>query len=165
MLFPFCLPQRASLLIFNTVVVVQLLSHVWLFATPWTIARQAPCSSPFPRVSANSCPLSQWCRPTISSSVAPFFSCLQSFPASESFPMSRLFTSGGQCIGASASASVLPVNIQDWFSLGLTGLVSLQSKRLSRVFSSTTVRNHQFFGTQHSLWSSSHICTCCCCCC
>ena len=103
------------------------------------------------RVSSNSCPLSQWCRPTISSSVVPFSSCLQSFPASGSFPMSQLFTSGGQSIGASASALVLSMNIQDLFPLGLTSLISLQSKGLPRVFSSTTIRKHQFFSTQPSL--------------
>ena len=93
-----------------------------------------PCPSPAPRACSNSCASSRWCHPTISSSVVPFSSCLQSFPASGSFPTSQLFTSGGQNIGASASAPVLPMNIQDWFPLGLTGLVSLQSKRLSRVF-------------------------------
>ena len=92
-------------------------------------------------------PLSQWCHPTISSSVIPFFSCLQSFPASGSFPMSQYFASGGHSIGASASASVLPVNIQDWSPLGWSGWISLQSKGLSRVFSNTTVQKHQFFGT------------------
>ena len=114
-----------------------------------------PCPSPTPGACSNSCQLSQWCHPIISSSVIPFSSCSQSFPASGSFPMSRLFTSGGQSIGASASASVLPVNIQGWFPLGLTGLISLLSKGLSRVFSSTTIWKHQFFGTQPSLWSSS----------
>ena len=105
-----------------------------------------PCLSPASRVCSNSCPSSQWYHPTISSSVIPFSSCLQSFPASGSFPRSQHFTSGGQSIGASASASVLPVNIQDWFPLGLTGLIPLQSKGLSRVFSSTTVLKRQFFG-------------------
>ena len=105
---------------------------------------------------SNSCPLSQWCHPTMSSSVVPF-SCPQSFPASGSFPMSQLFTSGGQSIGASASASVLPMNIQGWFPLGLTGLISLLSKGLSRIFSSTTVRKHQFFSTQPSLWHTVSI--------
>ena len=93
-----------------------------------------PCPSPTPRAYSNSCPLNQWCHPTISSSVIPFSSCLQSFPASGSFPMSQFFTSGGQSIGASASASVLPMNIQDWFPLGWTGWISLQSKGLSRIF-------------------------------
>ena len=110
------------------------------------------------RVCSNSCPLSWWCHPTISSSVAPFSSCLQSFPASGSFAMSQFIASGGQSIGTSASASVLPVNIQGWFPLGLTGLISLLSKGLSRVFSSTTFLKHQFFGAQPSLWSNSHIC-------
>ena len=103
-----------------------------------------PYPSPTPRVYSNSCPLSWWCHPTISSSVIPF-SCLQSFPASGSFQMSQFFTSGGQSTGLSASASVLPMNIQDWFPLGLTGWISLQSKGLSRVFSNTTVQKHQFF--------------------
>ena len=112
-----------------------------------------PCPSPSPGVCSNSCPLSQWCHPTISSCVSPFCSCLQSFPASGSFPMSRFFTSGDQSIGASASASasVLPVNLQCWFPLGLTGWISLQSKWLWRVFSSTTVWKHLLFGTQPSL--------------
>ena len=109
-----------------------------------------PCPSPFPRAYSNSCPLSQWCYPTVSCSVVPF-SCLQSFPAFRSFLTSRLFTSGGQSTGASASASVLPMNIQDWFPLGLTGLISLQSKGLSRVFSNTTVWKHQFFDKVLSL--------------
>ena len=108
-----------------------------------------PCPSPTPGDYSTSCPLSQWCHPTISSSVVPF-SWLQSFPASESFPMSQLFPSSGQSIGVSASASVLPVNIQDWSPLVLTGLI-LQPKGLSRLFSITTVQKHQFFGVQHSL--------------
>ena len=102
------------------------------------------------------CPLSQWCHPTISSSLVPFSSCPQSFPASGSFQMSQLFESGGQSIGVSASASVLPMNIQDWFPLGWTGWI-LQSKGLSRVFSNTTVQKHQFFGAQLSSQSNSHI--------
>ena len=110
-----------------------------------------PCPSPTPGVYANSCPLSLWCHPTISSSVVPFFSCLQSFPASGSFQMSQFFASGGQIIGVAASTSVLPMNIQDWLPLGWTGWISLQSKGLSRVFSSTTVQKHQFFCTQLSL--------------
>ena len=107
-----------------------------------------PCPSPSPRVCSNSCPLSQWCYLTILSSADLFSSCTQCFPASGSFPMSQLFTSGGQSIGASASASVLPVNIQGLFPLGWTGLISWLSKGLSRVFSSTTVQRHQFFSTQ-----------------
>ena len=130
---------------------VQSLSRVRLFATPWTAALQASLSSPTPRAYPNSYLLSQWCHPTISSSVIPFSSCLQSFPASVSFQMSQLFASGGQSTGASASASVLPMNIQDWFPLGWTGWISLQSKGLSRVFSNTTVQKHQFFGAQLSL--------------
>ena len=116
-----------------------------------------PSPSPFPRARSNSCPLSQWCHPTISSSIVPYSSCLQSCPASGSFPRSQLFISGGQSNGASALASVLPMNIQDWFPLGLTGLMSLQSKWLSRVFSNTTVQKYQFFNAQPSLWSNSHI--------
>ena len=103
-----------------------------------------PCPSPTPRTYSNSCSLSQWCHPTISSSVIPFSSCLQSFIASGYFPMSRFFTWGGQSIGISTSASVLPMNIQDWFPLGLTGLICMQSKGLSRVFSNTTIQKHQF---------------------
>ena len=116
-----------------------------------------PCPSPSPGACSDSCPLSQWYHPTISSSVVPFSSHLQAFPASGSFPMSQFFASGGQSIGVSASASVLPMNIQDWFPLGLTDWISLLSKGLSRVFSSTTVPKHQFFSTQPSLWSNSHI--------
>ena len=115
-----------------------------------------PCPSPTP-VYANSCPSSQWCHLTVSFSVVPFSSCPQSFPASGSFQMSQFFTSGSQSIGVSASASVLPMNIQDWFPLGWTGLIFLLVKGLSRVFSNTTVQKHQFFGTQLSLWSNTHI--------
>ena len=117
-----------------------------------------PCPLPTPRAYSNPCPSSWWCHPTISSSVIPF-SHLQSFPASWSFPMSQFFTSCGQSIGVSASASVLPMNIQDWFPLGWTGWISLQSTGLSRVFSNTTVQKHQFFSAQLSLWSNSHIYT------
>ena len=109
-----------------------------------------PCLSPIPEAHSSSCPSSQRCHPTISSSVIPF-SCLQSFPASGSFLMSQLFTSGGQSIGASASASVLPMNFQGWSPSGWTGWISLQSKELSRVFFNTTVQKHPFFGTQLSL--------------
>ena len=116
-----------------------------------------PCSSPIPRVYSNSCPLSQRFHPKTSSSVIPFSSHLQFFPASGSLSMSQFFTSGGQSIGVSASALVLPMNAQDWFPLGLTGWISLLSKSLSRVFSNTTVQKHQFFGAQLSLWSNSHI--------
>ena len=116
-----------------------------------------PCPSPTPGVYSNSCPLSQWCHPTISSSVVPFSSCLQSFLASGSSPMSQFFASGSQIIGV--SASVLPMNTQDWFPLGWTGWLSLLSKGLSRVFSNTTVQQQQFFGASvqfsHSVMSSS----------
>ena len=118
-----------------------------------------PCPSPTPEVHPNPCPLSQWCHPTISSSVVPFSSCLQSFPASGSFQMSQPFASGGQSTGVSTSTSVLPMNTQDWFPLGWTGWMSLQSKGLSRVFSNTTVQKHQFFSTQLSLQSNFHIYT------
>ena len=110
-----------------------------------------PCPSPIPGVYSNSCPLSQWCHPTISSSVISFSSRLQSFPASGSFKISQFFALGNLSIGVSASASVLPMNIQDWFPLGWTGWISLQSKGLSKVFSNTTVQKHQFFGPQLSL--------------
>ena len=131
----------------SSVSLVQSLSRIRLFATPWTAACQT-----------NSCPFSQWCHLTISSSVVPF-SHLQSFPASGSFQMSQLFASGGHSIGASASKSVLPMNIQDWSSLRWTGWMTLQFKGLSRVFSNTIVQKHQFFGTQPSLWSNTHIYT------
>jgi len=172
---------------------VKVKSHscVQLFATPWTIAYQAPpsmgfsrqeywsgvplpspfsrsvvsnclqphglqdarlpCPSPPPGACSDSCPSNRWCHPSISSSLVPFSSCLQSFPASGSFLMSQFFASGGQSIGVSASTSVLPMNIQDWFPLGLTGWIFLQSKGLSRVFSNTTVQKHQFFGAQLTL--------------
>ena len=116
-----------------------------------------PCPSPTPRVYSNSCPSNWWCHPTISSSVVPFSSHLQSFPASGSFLMSQFFTSGGQSIGVSASTSVLPMNIQDWFPLEWTGWISLQSKGLSRVVSNITLQKHQFSGAQLSLLSNSHI--------
>ena len=124
-------------LIINNIQFSSVAQSVQLFVTPWA--------------AANSCPLSRWCHPTISSSVVPFSSCFQSFPTSGSFPMSQFFKSGGQNIGVSVSASVLPTNIQDWFPLGWTGWISLQSKGLSRVFPNTTVQKHQFFGAQLSL--------------
>ena len=140
------------------VVVVQSLSHVWLFATPWTAAHQASLSiiswgllklmSIESVIPSNHLIL---CHPLL------LFPCLQSFPASGSFPMSRLFLSGGQTIGSSTSASVPSVNIQDWFPLELTGLISVLSKGFSKVFFKTTVRKHQFFGAQPFLWSNSHI--------
>ena len=116
-----------------------------------------PCPSPTPGVHSNSRPLSWWCHAAISTSVIPFWSCLQSLPASEPFSMSQLFTWGGQSTGVSASASLLPMNTQDWSPLGWTGWISLQSKELSRVFSNTTVQKHQFFGVQLSSHSNSHI--------
>ena len=135
-----------------------LLLSVWLFVTHGMHHARLPCPSSSPRTCSNSCPLSRWCHPTISSSVT-FSSCPQSFPASGSFPVSPLFTSCGQSIGASALISVLPMNIQDWFPSGLTGLISLKSKGFSRVFSNTTVQRHSllygcalFFSAQPSLW-------------
>ena len=116
-----------------------------------------PCPLQTPRVYSNSCPSSQWCHPAISSSVVPFSSCPQSLPASGSFPVSQLFGWSGQSIEVSASASVLPMNTQDWSSLGWTGWISLKSKGLSRVYSNTTVQKHQFFSTQLSSQSNSHI--------
>ena len=147
----------------NFVAVVQLLgSAQHCFGTPLTAAYQASLSftiSLFVKtgVCLNSCPLSWWCHPTVSSFVIPFSSCLQFFPASGSLAMSQLFPSSSQSIGASASASFLPVNIQGWFPLGFTGLIPMLSKRLSRDFSSTTVQKHQFFSVQPSLWSNSQI--------
>ena len=134
---------------------VQLLSHVWLFATPWTSALQASLSFTISQSLLKLISIESVIYPTISSSVVPISSCLQSFPASGFFPVSLFFASGGQSIGA--SVSVLPMSIQGWFPLGLTGLISLQSKRLSRVFSSTIIWKPQFFSTQPSLWSSSYI--------
>ena len=116
-----------------------------------------PCPSPTPGVHPNPCPLSWWCHPAISSSVVPFSSCPQSFPASGSFPMSQLFAWGGQSIGVSDSTPVLPMNNQDWSPLGWTGWISLQSKGLTKVFSNTTVQKHQFFGAQLSLQSNSYV--------
>ena len=129
-------------------------SSLWLHELQHT---RPPCPSPTPGACSNSCPSSQWCHSTISSSVVPFSSCLQSFPASGSFPMSQFFASGGQSIGVSASASVLLMNIQNWFSLGWTGWISLQSDGISRVFSNTTVQKHHFFSAQLSFWSNSYI--------
>ena len=129
-------------------------NSLWLNESQHT---RPPYPSPTPRVHPNSCPSSQWYHPAISSSVIPFSSCPQSLPASESFPMSQLFSWGGQSIGVSASASVIPINTQDWSPLGWTAWISLQSKGLSRVFSNTTVQKHQFFGAQLSLQFNSHI--------
>ena len=146
----FCIPltehRKVSVQFSCSVVSDSLRPHGLQHARP-------PCPSPTPGTYSNSCPLSQWCHPAISSSVIPFSSCPQSFPASGSFPMSQLFASGGQSFGASASASVLPMNTQDWSPLGWTGWISLQSKGLSRVFSNTTVQKHQFFGAQLSLYN------------
>ena len=136
---------------------VLLLSHIWLFASHGMQHARPPCPSPASRVHSNSCPLSQWCHPAISSSVILFSSCLQSLPASEPFPMSQLFAWGGQSTGASALASVLPKNTQDWSPLGWAGWISLQSMGPSRVFPNTTFQKHQFFGTQLSSQSNSHI--------
>ena len=133
--------------------IVQSLSHVQLFVTHGLQQARPPRPSPTPRACSNSCPSSGWCHQTISSSII-FSCCLQSFPASGSFLMSRLFASGGQSIGASASASVLPMNIKGWFPLGLTGLIFLQPKGLSRVFASNMLRKHQFLSVQLSLWST-----------
>ena len=129
-------------------------SHLVVSDSLWPHVPQharPPCPSPTPRVHPNPCPSSRWRHPTILSSVVPFFFCPQSFPTSGSFPMSQFFAWGGQSIGVSAPTSVLLMNTQDWSPLGWTGWVSLQSKRLSRVFSNTTVQNHQFFGAQLSL--------------
>ena len=136
---------------------VQLLNHVWLFASPWIAACQASLSITNSGSSLRPTPSSQWCHPAISSSVVPFSSCPQSLPASESFPMSQLFAWGGHSTGVSALASFLPKTTQDWSPLEWTGWISLQSKGFSRVFSNTTVQKHQFFGAQPSSQSNSHI--------
>ena len=127
---------------------------LWLYGLQQA---RLPCPSPTPGTCTSSCPSSRWCHPTISSSVTPFSSCLQSFPASGFFSNGQLFISGGQSIGVSASTSVFWLNTQDWSPLGCTGWISLQSKGLSRVFSNTTVQKYQFFGTQLSSQSNSHI--------
>ena len=137
--------KMSPIISFSSVVSNSLQPHGLQHARP-------PCPSPTARVCPNPCPLSLWCHPTISSSVVPFSSCPQSFPASGSFQMSQLFASGGKSIGVSAS-----VNTQDWSALGWTGWISLLSKGLSRVFSNTTVQKHQFFGARRSLQSNSHI--------
>ena len=148
--------EHYYIFLYSQVSSVQLLSCVSLRCHEPQHTRP-PCASPTPRVHANSCPSSRWCHPAISSSVIPFSSCPQSLPASESFPMSQLFAWGGQSIGVSALASVLPKNTQDWSPLGWTGWISLQSRGLSRVFSNTTVQKHQFFSTQLSSQSYFHI--------
>ena len=152
-----CVPHRKEGGWFGSFSLVQSLSRVQLFATPWSQHARPPCPSPTPGVHSNSCPSSQWCHPAISSSVVPFSSCPQSLPASESFPMSQLFASGGQSTGGSAPASVLPMNTQDWSPLGWTGWISLQSKGLSRVFSNTTVQTYQVLSTQLSSQSNTCI--------
>ena len=139
---------------YNKVILLLLFSHLvvsYSLCLHWLQPARLPCPSPSSGACSDSCPLSQWCQPTISSSVISLSSCLQSLPASGSFPMSQFFASGGQSIGASASASFLPMNIQDLFPLGWTGWISLQSKGLSRVFSNTAVQKHQFFSAQLSL--------------
>ena len=155
--YNFCLLLVSNTLLFSCKVV----SDSWPQGLQHT---RLPCPSPSPRAYSNSCPLSLWCHTTNSSSVVPFPSCLQHFPASRSFPMRKFFISCGQRIGASASASVLPMNITGWFSLGLTGLTSFQSKEPSGVFSNIKkhhfdVQKHQFFGAQLTLWSNSYIYT------
>ena len=140
----FMFPQTPSVQFSHSVVSDSLQPHELQHTRP-------PCPSPTPGIYPNSCLLSRWCHPAISSSVVPFFSCPQSFPASGSFQIGQLFAWGGQSIGVSASASVLPVNTQDWSALGWTGWISLQSKGLSRVFSNPTVQKHQFFSAQPSL--------------
>ena len=144
-------PSVACYTSLSSVQFFQSLSRVRLLVTPWTAACQASLSITNTQLCLNSCPSSQWSHSTVSSSVVPFSSCLQSFPASGPFPMSQFFASGGQSIGVAASASVLPMHIQDWSPLGWIGLIFLQSKGLSRVFSNTAVQKHQFFGTQLSL--------------
>ena len=124
----------------------------WHFSNQWTATSRLTCPSTL-RACSNSCPSSRWCHPSNSSSVLPFSSCLQSLPVSRTIPMIKIIASGGQIIGASSSASILPMSIQDWFLLVLTDLISLQSKRLSRVFSNTTVQKHQFFGI-HFLYAA-----------
>ena len=145
-----CKPHHQSVQFSHSVMSDSLRPHESQNARP-------PCPSPTPGVYPKSCASSRWCHPTISSSVVPFSSCPQSLPASGSFPMSQLFASGDQSIGVSTSASVLPMNTQDWSPLGWTGWISLQSKGLSRVFSNTTVQQHQFFCAQLSSQSNSHI--------
>ena len=148
--------QKTKIMASSPISSVQSLSHVQLFATPEPQHARPPCPSPTLGVHPNPCPLSRWYHPAISLSVIRF-SCPQPFPASGSCPMSQFFTSGGQSIGVSASASVLPVNTQDWSPLGWTGWISLKSEGLSRVFSNTTIQKHQFFGAQLSSQSNSHI--------
>ena len=154
------LPYLFLFILKNPFSSVQSLSHVWFLKPNGLQHARLPCPLPCPRAYSNSCPLSRWCHPIISSSAVRFSSCLQSFWSGKHqvlFQWGQFFTSGDQSIRVSASASVLPMNIQVWFPLGLTGLISLQSKRLLRVFSNTTVQKLQFFGTQLFLCSNSHI--------
>ena len=161
-----CLLFKYLFCLFLPIYISVQFSHLVMSNSLWPHRLQhtrLPCPSPTPRACSNSCPSNQWCHPTISSSVIPFSSCLQSFPASRSFPVSQFFASGGQSIGASASASVFPVNIQGWFPLGWTSLISLQSKGLLRVFSNTTVQKYQFASSGPQLdiscvFSFSHSC-------
>ena len=146
-------------LLHHKIVVVESLSRVWLFATAWTAERQASLSFTSSQSLLRLMSIELVMSSSHLTSVTHFSSCPQSFPASGSFPISWLFTSDRQSIVVSASASILPLNIQDWFPLGLTGLISLQSKGFSRVFSGTTAWKHQFFGAQPSLWSNAHNCT------
>ena len=154
-LYFMCIPPKDVFIIllclWTSIEVSSVVQSCLIFETPWTAARQASLSITNFRSLLNSCASSRWCHPTISSSLVPFSSCLQSFPASGSFPMSQFYASGGQSIRVSASASVLPMNTQDWYPLGWTGWISLQSKGLSRVFSNTMIQKHQFFSAQLSL--------------
>ena len=152
-------PVWGSGLMFPLCSVVCPKSYVRFFVTPWTAAYQASLSFTISRVCSNSCPLNWWCHLTISSFVAPLSSCPQSFPASGSFPVSWLFTSDDHSIGTSVLESVLLMKIQGWLPLGLTGLVSLQFQGPSRVFSNTTIQNHEFFSAQPSFWSNSYMTT------
>ena len=152
---------ESTILYWNVFCCCSVGSHIPLSVTPWIAVCQASLSFTISQGLQSSCSLNRWCHPTISSSVILFSFCLQPSPASGSyFPKSQLFTSSGQSIGASASASILSMTIQSWFPLRLTGLISLLSMGLSRVFSSTTVQKHQFFRALPSLQTSSHICTC-----
>ena len=153
-------PSNLALLIYEHSVQF---SHSVVSSSLWSHGLQharLPCPSPTPGACSNSCPSTRWCHPTISSSAVPFSSCLQCFPTPGSFPMSQFFTSDGQSVGA--SASVLPMNIQEWFPLGWTDLIPLQSKGLSRVFSNTTVQKHQFFDAQLVLHPTQHFSWCNC---
>ena len=155
--FVFCTPETNTILQISYLLLFSSSVMFNFFPLRRLKHTRLPCLSLSSGLCSKSYLLSQWCHPTISSSVTHFSSCLQSFPASGSFLMSQLFASGDQSTGASASASVLSMNIQGWFPLGLTGLISLQSKGLSRVFSTAIVQKYQFFGAQPSLWSTCHI--------